>query len=207
MADAVSTGDLPQSNPPPETRVPPRARNIVLVGFMATGKTTLGKLVARKAGFSFIDTDKEIEKLAGTSIPSLFAEEGEAGFRTRESAYLASLAGEENCVISTGGGIVVKPENHAVLRDLGFVVWLHTKKRIIYDRVRRNPHRPLLKTPDPYATISALVEERMPLYNAVADLHVVTTDLSPAEAVTGIVESACWFFQHHFPGSNARSGA
>lgn len=204
MADAETTGDLPISDPAPP-RITPRARNIVLVGFMATGKTTLGRLVAQKAGYRFIDMDKEIERQAGKTIPKIFADEGEGGFRDRESRLLGDLGGEDHCVISTGGGVVTRPDNHRLLQELGFVVWLHTKKRIIYERVRRNPHRPLLKTADPYATICAMVEERKPAYRAVADLQVKTTDLSPAEAVTGILESACWFFQQHFsPGSTGQ---
>lgn len=196
MADAEST--QPSDSGAPE-RVPPRARNIVLVGFMATGKTTLGRIAARKAGFTFIDMDREIEKRAGKVIPRIFEEDGEPAFRALESQVLRDLAGHSNCVIATGGGVVTRLENHPLLRDLGFVVWLHTKKRIIAERAARNQNRPLLRTADPLATITAMIEERKPLYKAVADLKVKTTHLSPAEAVTGILESACWFFQKYFP--------
>ena len=82
---------------------------------------------------------------------------------------------------------------------MGFVVWLHARKQTIIERVRRNPHRPLLKTPDPLATIRALVKERKPLYRSVADLKVKTTDLTTREAVGGILDSASWFFAQHFP--------
>lgn len=194
MADADPEHELSTPRPPP------RARNIVLVGFMATGKTTLGRLVARKAGFTFVDMDKKIEESSGMAIPKIFELEGEDGFRARESAVLRELAGSDRHVIATGGGVVTREENHPLLRDLGFVVWLHTKKRIIFDRVRRNPHRPLLRTADPYATITAMVESRKPLYKAVADLKVKTCDLSQSEAVGGILDSACWFFREHFPG-------
>ncbi|MFM7180542.1 MAG: shikimate kinase [Verrucomicrobiales bacterium] len=196
MADAESDHDL---LPP---RTPPRARNIVLVGFMATGKTTLGRLVARKAGFTFVDMDKKIEEAAGMSIPKIFELEGEDGFRARETSVLRELVGSERHVIATGGGVVTREENHPLLRDLGFVVWLHTRKKIIFDRVTRNPHRPLLRTADPYATIKAMVEERKPLYKAVADLKVKTCDLSQSESVGGILDSACWFFRAHFPGEH-----
>lgn len=192
----------PQESRAQSERPPPRARNIVLVGFMATGKTTLGKLAARKAGFRFIDTDREIEKRAGKPIPRIFAEDGEPAFRAIETGVLRALASHERCVISTGGGIVTRAENHPLLQELGFVVWLHTKKTIIFERVRRNPHRPLLQTADPFATICALVEERKPFYKAVADLKVKTTHLSQAEAVTGILESAFWFFGQHFPNAD-----
>jgi shikimate kinase len=201
MADAESENNLAP------LRTLPRARNIVLVGFMATGKTTLGRLVARKAGFAFVDMDKKIEEAAGMAIPKIFELEGEEGFRARETAVLRELAGSDRHVIATGGGVVTRPENHPLLRDLGFVVWLHTRKKIIFDRVMRNPHRPLLRTADPYATIKSLVEARKPLYKAVADLKVKTCDLSQSEAVGGILDSACWFFRAHFPGDPAYGGA
>ena len=185
--------------PPPPDRPPPKAHNIVLVGFMATGKSTLGKMLARRCDFSFIDCDREIVRAAGKPIPQIFAQDGEAAFRAHETEVLRQLAATERAVIATGGGVVTRPENHPLLRDLGFVVWLHTKKSVIFERVQRNPHRPLLKTADPYATISALVEERKPLYRAVADLKIKTTTLTPREAVGGILESASWFFAHYFP--------
>jgi shikimate kinase len=196
MADAESENNLPHP------RTPPRARNIVLVGFMATGKTTLGRMLARKAGFTFVDMDKKIEEASGMAIPKIFEVEGEHGFRARESAVLRELAGSDRHVIATGGGVVTRPENLPLLRDLGFVVWLHTRKKIIFDRVMRNPHRPLLRTADPYATIKTMVEARKPLYKAVADLKVKTCDLSQSEAVGGILDSACWFFREHFPGEH-----
>lgn len=200
MADADSDHEL---FPP---RPPPRARNIVLVGFMATGKTTLGRLLARRSGFTFLDTDKKIEEDSGMEIPRIFELEGEQGFRARETESLRALAGLDRHVIATGGGVVTRQENHPLLRDLGFVVWLHTRKKIIYDRVRRNPHRPLLKTADPYATITSMVEARKPLYKAVADLKVKTCDLSQSEAVGGILDSACWFFREHFPAERECGG-
>ena len=193
----MTDGDPENNLAPPRT--PPRARNIVLVGFMATGKTTLGRMVARRAGFRFVDMDKMIEDAAGMSIPKIFEQEGEDGFRARESAVLRELAGHDRHVIATGGGVVTREENHALLRDLGFVVWLHTRKKIIFDRVMRNPHRPLLRTADPYETIKTMVEQRKPLYKAVADLKVKTCDLSQSEATGGILDSACWFFQKYFP--------
>lgn len=192
--------DAEPENEPLTPRLSPRARNIVLVGFMATGKTTLGRLVARRSGFTFVDMDRKIEDAAGMTIAKIFELEGEEGFRARESAVLRELAGSDRHVIATGGGVVTREENHPLLRDLGFVVWLHTRKKIIFDRVMRNPHRPLLRTADPYATIQTMVEARKPLYKAVADLKVKTCDLSQSEAVGGILDSACWFFRTHFPG-------
>ena len=189
MADAESTPFTPDPGRPA-----PTGRNIVLVGFMGTGKTTLGKIAAKKAGFQFLDMDKEIERRAGKSIPRIFAEEGEEGFRALETRVLAELRGSDSHVIATGGGVVTRPENHPLLRDLGCVVWLHTKKRIIFERVSRNSNRPLLQTADPLGTISELVEQRKPLYKQVADVKVKTTYLRPNEAVTGSLESASWFF-------------
>jgi shikimate kinase len=202
-----------EENPPPdESNPPPRepvARNIVLVGFMATGKSTIGKLVARQAGYRFIDCDHEIARRAGCPIPEIFAGEGEDGFRRRESEVLRALAGSERAVIATGGGVVTRPENHSLLRALGFVVWLHTKKRAILQRVLKNPHRPLLQTADPLATIRELLKQRKPLYRQVADLKVKTTTLTPREISAGILESASWFFagrEHVEPAAAPGSG-
>lgn len=168
--------------------------NIVLIGFMGSGKTTVGQLVAEKLAWPFVDTDALVAEEAGLSIPDIFAAEGEAGFRARESAALAQLAEGGPRVISTGGGIVTQPRNAGLLRALGFVVWLSAGEKEIYDRVSRNRNRPLLHTPDPRRTIHELLTARKPLYESFAHLTIETADLEPEEIAYGICESARHFY-------------
>ena len=170
------------------------AHNIVLIGFMGCGKTTAGHLVAEKLGWPFVDTDALVVEGARRSIPDIFAREGEAGFRERESAVLETLATGGPRVISTGGGIVTQPRNEALLRQLGFVVWLSANEDTIFERVSRNRNRPLLQTANPRQTIRELLEKRQPLYASFAHLTVETAGLEPDEIAYGICESA----RHHF---------
>jgi shikimate kinase len=170
-------------------------QNIVLIGFMGCGKTTVGQLVAEKLGWPFVDTDSLVVEAAGMPISEIFASAGEEEFRRRESETLASLATGGPRVIATGGGIVTQPRNESLLRSLGFVVWLSASEQAIYDRVSRNRHRPLLQTPDPRATIHHLLEQRRPLYAAFAHLTIETAGLEPGEIAYGISESARHFFR------------
>lgn len=163
--------------------------NVVLIGFMGCGKTTLGARLAQMLGLRFVDMDECIVKKAGCSIPEIFAAQGEAGFRRIESAVLDELASSGRMVIATGGGVVTVPENLPKLKALGFVVWLNPPEKSIWLRVSRNRTRPLLQTPDPRKTVHDLLEDRLPLYAAVADLEADTKDLTPDEAAYGIAES------------------
>ncbi len=167
-----------------------RARNLILIGFMGTGKTSVGMRVARSLGFPFVDTDKLIVKQAGKPIPKIFEDEGEDYFRTLETRILRECAAGEGQVISTGGGAVVREENRPLLREAGYVVWLKTSPEIIYERVKRNRNRPLLRTPDPLATIRELLASREALYEACADLVIQTDQLSMEETCFGVAESA-----------------
>jgi shikimate kinase len=173
----------------------PVRQNIVLIGFMGCGKTTVGQLVAEKLGWPFVDTDSLVVEAAGRSIPEIFETDGEADFRRRESEVLESLAAGGPRVIATGGGIVTQPANAAILRGLGFVVWLSASEQAIYERVSRNRHRPLLQTPNPRETIRQLLEQRRPLYAAFANLTIETAGLEPGEIAYGICESARVFFR------------
>lgn len=157
---------------------------------MGTGKTTVGQRVARSLGFRFVDTDKLIVKQTGKPIPKIFEESGEDFFRSLETAVLRECGTGENQVISTGGGIVTRPENHELLKVAGYVIWLKTAPEIIYERVRRNRNRPLLKTADPLQTIRDLLEIRKPLYDACADLSITTDHLTMEETCYGVTESA-----------------
>ncbi len=164
--------------------------NIVLIGFMGSGKTSIGRRVAQQLGFQFIDTDAVIVERAGMKVAEIFAEHGEAWFREQETEALRALHLLNRAVISTGGGIVGREENHALLRELGFVVWLTASEAVIFERVSRNKKRPLLQTPDPRATVHQLLEARRPLYASVAQCTLETSALTHQEAADALIAEA-----------------
>ncbi|MBB5353194.1 shikimate kinase [Haloferula luteola] len=172
-------------------------QNIVLIGFMGCGKTTIGRILARMLGCPFVDLDQLIEEKAGTTISSIFAERGEPYFRLVEAAILHELAAPgPQRVISTGGGIITRRRSRRLLKQLGYVVWLQAPVEIILDRTRRNRDRPLLETEDPKSRIQALLDHRQPHYREVADLEIDTSGLDPEETACGILESARYHFAH-----------
>lgn len=167
-----------------------RRNNVILTGFMGTGKSSVGRRVAESLGFAFVDTDQIVVELAGKPIPRIFAEDGEDRFREWETEALRSCANRERQVIATGGGIVTQPRNHPILREAGYVFWLKASPEAVLQRVARNRERPLLQTADPLATIRELLDSRIELYRACADEEVNTTELTLEEAAHGITESA-----------------
>jgi shikimate kinase/nucleoside-diphosphate-sugar epimerase len=174
---------------------PPRQPNILLIGLMGSGKTTVGRIVAQMIGFQIVDTDHLIVDTARKSIPEIFATEGEAAFRQRESAALRSLLGKRGCVIATGGGIVTQPRNLPILRHLGYTVWLDADPERLARRTASNTNRPLLSgEEDPKTKLERLLNERKPLYKALADLRIKTAELTPQETAYGVMESARVFF-------------
>lgn len=146
-----------------------QARNIILVGLMGSGKTTVGKALARKLGVPFVDSDHEIEARTGVRIPTIFEVEGEAGFRRREAQVIAELCAQDGIVIATGGGAVMDPENRRVMRQGAWVVYLDVPVRLLFERTRHDDNRPLLKVADPMAKLESLRALRDPLYREVAD--------------------------------------
>ncbi|MBL9114278.1 MAG: NAD-dependent epimerase/dehydratase family protein [Verrucomicrobiaceae bacterium] len=168
----------------------PRAPNIVVIGLMGCGKSTVGRLVAQKIGFQVVDTDHLVSDTAHQSIPAIFQREGEVGFRKRETAALLSLLGKRGHVIATGGGIVTQPHNLPLLKHLGYVVWLNAEPSTLAKRTSSSNDRPLLQNEDPEAKLRALLDVRGPLYRKLADLRIRTDDLSPQETAYGIAESA-----------------
>lgn len=173
----------------------PRQPNILLIGLMGSGKTTVGRIVAQMIGFQLVDTDHLIVETAGKSIPDIFASEGEAGFRLRESTALRSLLGRRGCVIATGGGIVTQPRNLPLLRHLGYTVWLDADPERLARRTAMNSNRPLLNGEEnPKAKLERLLTERKPLYKSLADLRIQTAELTPQETAYGVMESARVFF-------------
>lgn len=144
--------------------------NIYLVGMPGAGKTTVGRQLARRLQRAFIDADHEIEARTGVRIPLIFDIEGELGFRDRESKVIAELANETNLIVATGGGAVLRPENRAALKRGGTVVYLHATPRLLFERTRLDPNRPLLQVADPMQKIEELFAQRDPLYREVADI-------------------------------------
>ena len=148
--------------------------NIVLVGMMGSGKTTVGRMLAKQLGKTFIDSDEEIQKRTGVKIPHIFDVEGEEGFRQRESAVIQDLTKLDNIVLATGGGAVLKPENREALQQSGVVIYLKSGVHDLWQRTRHDHNRPLLQTPNPRAKLQELFEQRDPIYAAVAD-HIIHT--------------------------------
>ena len=156
--------------------------NIVLVGFMGTGKTSIGKRLATQLRMRYVDTDDIIERDSGRSISAIFSEDGEATFRELESEAVRKASKLENYVISTGGGVVLKEANMMELRRNGIIFCLTATPEEIYRRVQHQTHRPLLQTPDPLTKIKSMLEDRHPYY-AKADNMVETTGRSFGEVM------------------------
>jgi shikimate kinase/nucleoside-diphosphate-sugar epimerase len=166
-----------------------RRPNVVLIGLMGCGKSTVGRMVAAQLGFQFADTDQLIVEAAGQTIPQIFESEGEEGFRRRESAVLRSLMSRDGWVIATGGGIVTQPRNHPLLRHLGFIAWLDASVDTLHRRTAGSRDRPLLREGDPKAKLQSLMDVRRPIYKALTDLRIATDDLTQDEAAYGLAES------------------
>lgn len=146
--------------------------NIYLVGMPGAGKTTIGRQLARRLQRTFVDADHEIESRTGVRIPLIFDIEGEQGFRERESKVIADLAADTNLVVATGGGAVLRPANRVALKQSGTVVYLQAAPRLLFERTRLDPNRPLLQVANPMQKIEELYAQRDPLYREVADIVV-----------------------------------
>jgi shikimate kinase len=156
--------------------------NVFLVGPMGSGKTAVGKQLARLLGRDFHDSDAEIEHRTGVDISYIFEMEGEAGFRERECEVIDALTRLSNVVLATGGGAVLRPENRDRLAERGCVVYLHTGVRQQLERTRHSQRRPLLNIADPEARLNELMAQRSPLYESIAAM-VVSTDGRQVRAV------------------------
>lgn len=168
------------------------ALSIFLVGMMGAGKSTVGVRLARRLDRAFIDVDRELEARLGVDIPTVFDLEGEDGFRRREAQLIDELTGHDNLVLATGGGAVLHPLNRQALAARGLVVYLRATPADLWQRLRRDKHRPLLQAENPRQRVFDLVEQRDPLYMAIAD-HVVSTGRQPVDVA---VESIIGWLSH-----------
>lgn len=160
---------------------------VFLVGPMGSGKSAVGRQLARRLGLDFVDSDEEIEARTGVDIPYIFEREGETGFRHREADVIDELTQRENVLIATGGGAVLDPASRVRLRERGRVVYLRTSVDQQLARTRRSETRPLLNNPDPRGTLARLLALRAPLYAEVAEITVDTD----GRKVKSVVDQIC----------------
>lgn len=164
-------------------------KTVAMVGMMGAGKTAVGAALARKLGVPFLDSDDEIVRAANATIPEIFARDGEPFFRAREAEVLARLLRGNPCVLSTGGGAYLAPENRAEISAAGVAVWLRADLNLLWQRVRHKATRPLLRTANPRETLRTLYQARVPIYG-LADVVVESApDLSVDEMAWRVVEA------------------
>ena len=166
----------------------PKNNNIFLVGLMGAGKTTIGRLLARRLNRRFIDSDHAIEARTGASIPWIFEIEGEASFRRREADMIRELSAQQDIVLATGGGAVLNPESRALLAERGTVIYLRASVGSILQRTAHDRNRPLLQTADPKKRLEELLAQREPLYREIADLVIDTGRPNVQSMVQTIIE-------------------
>lgn len=161
--------------------------NLIFIGLMGAGKTTLGKHIAQTLGRPFYDSDYEICTASGVSIPTIFEMEGEQGFRDRETAMLKKLSEQNNIVLSTGGGAVLREENRRCLRENGTVVYLHTRPEILLERTRYDTNRPLLQVENPLAKLQELYDVRDRIYRETA--HIIIESENYQKTVNRLLQA------------------
>jgi shikimate kinase len=154
---------------------------IFLVGFMGTGKSSVAKRLAAVLSIPYVDMDAAIEERAGRKIADIFAKDGEPAFRALERDMLLELSAKTDLVVSCGGGVVIDPANRATMREQGLAVCLDATAETVYERIRHETHRPLLRVADPLQEIKILMLKREPFYQDI--LHHVSTDRQPVDAV------------------------
>jgi shikimate kinase len=163
-------------------------RTVALVGLMGAGKSAIGKRLAMRLGLPFVDADSEIERAAGCSIAEFFERHGEAVFRTGERRVIARLLDSPIHILSTGGGAYIDPETRALMRGKALTVWLRAELDVLFDRVKKRNHRPLLHQGDPKEILAGLMIKRHPIY-AEADI-VVDSSAQPVDRTTDEVIAA-----------------
>lgn len=164
------------------------ASNLILIGPMGAGKTTIGKRLARRFGLRFVDADAVIEAQTGTTIPTIFELEGEAGFRRREESVIAELCTGSGQLIATGGGAVLSESNRRHLREAGFVIWLRTSVERQLERLAHDRSRPLLQGAHRQQRLLQMASLRDPLYAATCDLVFESEQRKPGAAADRLAQ-------------------
>lgn len=162
--------------------------NIVLIGFMGSGKSAVGHLLAEELKLNFLDTDELIENTEGRKISEIFKADGEEYFRDLETEVIKTLQDYDNFVLSTGGGMVLREENVSLLKSMGPVILLWAEPEVIYERVKSGTHRPLLQVEEPFEEIKKRLDYRTPFYRKAADYTIDTSKLSPEEITKDILQ-------------------
>lgn len=164
-------------------------KNIILIGYMGCGKTTIGKSLAKICSANFLDTDEMIEEKQGRTIRAIFATDGEEAFRNMETSYLQNLLRlrREGLIISTGGGMPVREENRKLLHQLGSVVYLKANPETIYERVKGDTKRPLLQCEDPLARIREMLNQRTQAYESAAD-YIIQVDTQGQQEIAEMIK-------------------
>jgi shikimate kinase len=182
---------VPREHQPKIHNLTAAVENVFLIGYRGTGKTTIAPVLAEKLGYTWVDADRALEERCGRSVRTIFAEEGEAGFRDKEGALLEELGTNVGQVIATGGGIILREANRQLLRKTGRAIWLTADAPTIWQRLQTDPataeQRPNLSVGG-LAEIEAMLRIRGPLYAGLADLTVDTVGRSPVEIVDVILE-------------------
>lgn len=167
--------------------------NIILIGPMGSGKSTIGRLLSKKLNVQFIDTDVVLETRTGVSVSTIFEIEGEQGFRERESKLIEELKDYEESVIATGGGAILDPVNRVTLNQTGFVVYLKAEVNVLYERLKGGKNRPLLNEGDLKQKLMTIFSEREALYLECADAIIETGVSGVDKMVDEIIEAAASF--------------
>jgi shikimate kinase len=161
-------------------------RNLVLVGFMGSGKSSVGRILSSLTGFALVDTDTLVAQEAGQSIPAIFKQHGEEHFRALETKVLQSLVGRIGLIVATGGGVITVAENRKILPEIGPVVWLDADTEHLYQRIKHSK-RPLLQTADPRRTVEELYRAREPFYREAATLRIDSGTLTHRQTAEAIL--------------------
>jgi shikimate kinase len=197
MGDMLGCGTFMDSSSPPSL-----PRTVALVGLMGAGKSAIGRRLAIRLGLPFVDADDEIERAAGCSIAEFFERFGETEFRAGERRVIQRLLAGPIHVLSTGGGAYMDPETRAMMKKHAITVWLRAELEVLYDRVRKRTHRPLLRQGDPREILERLINQRYPVY-AEADL-VVESTAQPADLTTDqVLDALRRHLEPHAAGASA----
>ena len=165
-------------------------QNIILIGMMGSGKTTIGKAVAQRIDYPFFDSDHVIEEKCGTSISTIFSLEGEQGFRKRESEVIQYLCSHKNIVIATGGGAVLNPNNRNILKNSGIVIYLKASIETLWQRTSQDRTRPLLEQKNPRQVLENIYNDRDKIYASIADYTVDTSKTNISTLIIQILNFA-----------------